>query len=155
MVNSNVDSIQGPVRTLCTAVLIATLALSMGCMDSGPAMEMTPLIVSSYYYPDEPIVMEGSVSKPDGSPVKSASVGAVILCVKSELGDVGCRKGDVMCDMDPSCGMCKCVRTDNWGVYKLSLKSPVDAGDYQMKVVVVEDKDAKTRITESSDFTVG
>jgi hypothetical protein len=142
-------------RALYVAVLVTSLALSMGCLDSDQAIEMTPLIVSSYYYPNEPIVMEGSVSKPDGSPVKSAAVGAVILCVQSELGDEGCRKGDVLCEIDPQCGMCKCVRTDNWGVYKLSLQSPVEAGDYRMKVVVVDDKDTKTRITESSDFTVG
>jgi len=155
MVNRNMDSTRYTVRALCIAVLMATLALLTGCMDSGPAIEMTPLIVSSYYYPDEPIAIEGSVSKSDGSPVKSAAVGAVILCVRSELGEAGCRKGEVICDMDPSCGMCKCVRTDNWGVYKISLQSPVEAGDYRMKVVVVDDKDTNKRITESSDFTVG
>ncbi len=149
------DCTQDPMRALCTAVLVAALALSMGCMDGGQAIEMTPLIVSSYCYPDEPIVMEGSVSKPDGSPVKSAAVGAVILCVKSELGEAGCRKGEVMCELDSQCGMCKCVRTDNWGVYKMSLQSPVEAGDYRMKVVVVDDKDTNTRISETSDFTVG
>ena len=136
-------------------IMLTMSILMFAVVIKSQPMSMTPLVVSSYFYPDEPIVMEGSVSKPDGSPVKHASVGAVILCIQSEMGEAGCRKGAIVCEVDSRCGMCKCVRTDNWGVYKLSLKSPVEAGDYQMKVVVVDDKVTKTRISESSDFTVG
>ncbi len=132
-------------------VLLAVLGQVL-IVPSSDAITMTPLIVSSYFYPDEPIVMEGSVSKPDGSPAKQASVGASIICVKPELDEEVCQKGETMCEVDPQCLMCNCVGTDNWGVYKLSLKSPVDAGDYQMKIVVVYDGQ---RISETSDFTVG
>lgn len=136
---------------VAAGVLLAVLGQVI-IVPSSDTLTMTPLIVSSYFYPDEPIVMEGSVSRNDGSPAKQASVGAVIICIKSELGEGGCREGEIMCEVDPKCGMCKCVRTDNWGVYKLSMKSPVDAGDYQMKLVVV---DGDQRISETSDFTVG
>jgi hypothetical protein len=134
------------------------LAMSMAMFSfviKTEAMTMTPLVISSYFYPDEPIVLEGSISKPDGTPVKHASVGAVVTCVQGEGGEGGCNKGEIVCEVDSRCGMCTCVRTDNWGVYKLSLKAPVAAGDYQVKVVVVDDTGTKARIQETADFTVG
>ena len=131
-------------------------ALAIGCfllaVPSNAELSMTPLIISSYYPPDDPIFMEGSVSRRDGSPAKHAPTGASILCIHSEAG---CTEGEVMCEVDTRCGMCKCVLTNNWGVYKLTLKSPVAAGDYQLKVVVVDERGTKKRITETSDFTVG
>ncbi|MDP7078937.1 MAG: hypothetical protein QF415_03545 [Candidatus Undinarchaeales archaeon] len=136
---------------VAAGVLLAVLGQVL-IVPSSDAITTTPLIIASYYYPDEPIVMEGTVSRNDGAPAEQTSVGAVIICIQSELGESGCQKGDIMCEVDVQCGMCECVSTDNWGVYKLAMKSPVDAGDYQMKLVVV---DGDQRVSETSDFTVG
>ena len=117
-------------------------------------MSMAPLIVPSFVYPDEPIILENTVSHPDSMPMKHASVGVVIICERSGLGDEGCRQGDIACELDPTCGMCKCSRTDNRGLFMLSVKAPVEPGDYQVKLIVLDDA-TNERLTETATFTVG
>jgi flagellar protein FlaJ len=132
-------------------IMLSMAVLMFALVIKTELIGMQPLTISSYLYPDEQIPLDILVSRDDGTPVKRASVGAVITC----SAGASCQEGQIVCKVDPACNMCTCARTDDWGRTKLSIKAPIEAGDYELKVVVVDDQVSKARISETAYFTVG
>lgn len=103
-------------------------------MTFGQLGRFTPLSLSSIYAPGEFLELHSQISAFNGSPIKHAYTGAVITCIESEDGEQGCKKGEILCEIDNSCGMCNCTKTDVWGTFKIGLNVPIKAGKYELIV---------------------
>lgn len=149
-------SMWSPAAGLAVSMLVAAVWLSHTSM-----LEMTPSLklmlqpLPSSVSRGDRIIVEGSVTTDDGTPVKRAPVGTVFICGERAEDVEGCRKGEIVCDIDFACGMCVCQRTDTWGTFTFMVKAPDEIGDFEMKVMAVDSTGGRGRVSRSTELTVG